>query len=359
MPVETVKLQRNFAAHQVQADIIGKIEAGELKTGEALLSTNDMARIYGLSYVTVHRALKDLVDQGYLCRLNGKGTFVAERRRSSCIKAVGIPVRMRRNPFHAFMIEEISRQAMHLGIHPIFGEGSREEEFVERLQKDGITAMIRFPFRAPAAEAAVCRFLQQQGMNAVVINDFWGDGNGFPSVRTDERAGFADMTEHLLSLGHRDIVFLDEDEAERRNGAFDGYRRALWKRGVPVRPELTRYIYDYEGTVTEPLIDDLLRLGSAAIVTYDIYALQIAQCLRERGLAVGRDFSLAGFDGIQAAAEYGLSTVCQPVTTLVARAFELLLEGDDHPVSEVIRPDCIFRESTGSYQKNEIPIKEE
>ncbi|MFS0636482.1 GntR family transcriptional regulator [Mesobacillus foraminis] len=66
--------------YQLEEAIKDKIEKGELKPGEALPSEREYAEMYNISRMTVRQAITQLVNSGYIYRLQGKGTFVAERK---------------------------------------------------------------------------------------------------------------------------------------------------------------------------------------------------------------------------------------------------------------------------------------
>ena len=62
----------------------------------------------------------------------------------------------------------------------------------------------------------------------------------------------------------------------------------------------------------------------------------------------GREFSVAGFDGITEAEEWDLTTVEQPVSGLVAAAYALLQhDHGEEPLKLKLAPKCVFRSSTG------------
>lgn len=60
----------------IKRDIIDKIESGEFSTGKKIYSEGDLKRKYSVSNTTVVKALNDLVNEGYLIRRQGEGTFV-------------------------------------------------------------------------------------------------------------------------------------------------------------------------------------------------------------------------------------------------------------------------------------------
>lgn len=53
-----------------------KIESGVWKKGEKIISERDLCEMYGMSRITVRNAVNELVRQGRLEKVQGKGTFV-------------------------------------------------------------------------------------------------------------------------------------------------------------------------------------------------------------------------------------------------------------------------------------------
>ena len=63
--------------YQLEKAIQEHIESGRLGVDDCLPSERDLANINSLSLATVRRALQNLVQKGFLHRIQGKGTFVA------------------------------------------------------------------------------------------------------------------------------------------------------------------------------------------------------------------------------------------------------------------------------------------
>ncbi|MCM0675008.1 winged helix-turn-helix domain-containing protein [Micromonospora phytophila] len=60
-------------------EIVEKIRTGELKPGDKLPSTSELADMYGVSNNTAYRALVILHDRNLIIGQQGRGTYVAER----------------------------------------------------------------------------------------------------------------------------------------------------------------------------------------------------------------------------------------------------------------------------------------
>ena len=66
--------------YQLEEHIKDLIEKGELLPGDALPAEREFAEKYQISRMTVRQAFTQLVNAGYLYRLQGKGTYVSDRK---------------------------------------------------------------------------------------------------------------------------------------------------------------------------------------------------------------------------------------------------------------------------------------
>ena len=62
---------------KIENDIKEKIQDGTFKSGDLLPSENELKDQYNVSRMTVRQALTNLVNDGYLYRHKGKGTFIS------------------------------------------------------------------------------------------------------------------------------------------------------------------------------------------------------------------------------------------------------------------------------------------
>src|SRR5215831_14151043 len=80
---ETVSISRDSPVplhHQMRNYLLGCIERGELLPGQKLLQEREYAARFAISLAPVRQAILDLVKEGYLYRVPGRGTFVREQK---------------------------------------------------------------------------------------------------------------------------------------------------------------------------------------------------------------------------------------------------------------------------------------
>lgn len=74
---------------QVMEDIRDKVDSGKFVPGDKIPSEPELSEEYSVSRITIRRAVSELVDDGYLVKRQGKGTFVCQRKltRKICQKS--------------------------------------------------------------------------------------------------------------------------------------------------------------------------------------------------------------------------------------------------------------------------------
>ena len=94
---------------QIKDHIIKLINTGELKADDRVPSENDLVKTFGIARMTAHRALRELSDEGYVVRLAGVGTFVADGRpHSDVLKVRNIADEIRaRGQVHSAQVIEL------------------------------------------------------------------------------------------------------------------------------------------------------------------------------------------------------------------------------------------------------------
>lgn len=143
-------------------------------------------------------------------------------------------------------------------------------------------------------------------------------------VRIDDYKAAADMTRHLLDLGHRHIGFIggrpNFGSAELRCQAF----RDVMSAAGTFDPDLVRS-GDYTRVSGQTAGAELLNLArppTAIFAANDSMAIGVIALAQQRGLRVPADLSVAGIDDISMASSIwpALTTVRQPIIAMGAAA---------------------------------------
>ena len=240
------------------------------------------------------------------------------------------------NPFFAEFSEGVAQTAEGLGyelhfISPLHGSLALA---VGRATVDGVVAI-----GLSAGHPEVGQ-IQAAGLPMVLVDS--DDLPGHSSVVVDDESGARAAAEHLLGLGHRDVVVLaveaPEGSAETGHGTdgvgvtarrLRGYRAAFDAASL----ELPRSRI-FPGRASIDGGAEAFRRARAAghrptalLVMSDAMAIGAMSAARDLGVLVPRDLSIVGFDDIDVAAhvEPPLTTVHQPIREKGAAAARLLL----------------------------------
>lgn len=73
---------------QIQQHLLDKIHSGEWQSNHQIPPEEQLARDFGVSRMTANKAIRDLVQKGYLTRQPGLGTFVTDRKAESSLVEV-------------------------------------------------------------------------------------------------------------------------------------------------------------------------------------------------------------------------------------------------------------------------------
>ncbi len=207
----------------------------------------------------------------------------------------------------------------------------------------------------PRSVAAYLPFVRAMGIPTVVVESLMeGEKEGAVScVASDNYGGALAGMRYLCELGHRRIAYISGTDLSQNRLRYQGYLDALSEVGaIPEEGLVRQGNWTWQsGHEAARALCDLAKLPTAIFSANDTMALGAMCALRERGLRVPDDISVLGFDDIPAAEgnRPALTTVRQPTTEMVERAFDLLLrarKGEEVPAENHVLPtELIIRRS--------------
>ncbi len=121
---------------------------------------------------------------------------------------------------------------------------------------------------------------------------------GVPSIQFDRQFAAFQSTQHLITLGRRQIAYIGPEDKR-----VQGYRQALWENNLPIDESLIRPAVNASSGFES--CDQLLASGvpvDAICSGTDEVSIGILNCLHRRGFAVPKDIALASIDNLDIAA---------------------------------------------------------
>lgn len=122
------------------------------------------------------------------------------------------------------------------------------------------------------------------------------------AIMSDNFAGLYELTSHLISLGHKDIIYAYGHPSYVTSERIYGFKRALEDAGIELdENNLIESRYDDKARNIQVINKIMERdsLPSAIIFPDDYSAVWGIKTLREMGLRIPEDISIAGFDGLE------------------------------------------------------------
>lgn len=183
------------------------------------------------------------------------------------------------------------------------------------------------------------------------------------NIRIDDYAAAAEMTRHLIGLGHRRIGFIKGHPNHiASHDRARGFHDALAEAGIdPAAAPLEQGYFTYRSglTASERLLSRSER-PTAIFASNDDMAAATVSVAHRRGLVVPDDLSVVGFDDTALATSVWpeLTTVRQPISAMAEAALELLLQDLRHRraggarrfTERVLEHSLIIRESSAPPQ---------
>jgi GntR family transcriptional regulator of arabinose operon len=285
---------------RVKRELIAAIEAGEFTLDEPFVTQRAICGRFGVSHATAIRALNDLVNEGYVIRRRGRGTFVAPRspepardRSVACVLQFGGPHVMDLLAGVESVCDELGYR---LFLSHCDGDPAREERALLAAVDHGASGVIAYPSESRGYAELVTR-----GMPVVLV-DRYLPGLATDAVLADNFAAGRDLTQELIASGHTVVATLwDEPDATSVRDRLAGHIEALHAHGLAVRADLTvlRSYRDQPPDQRRAMLTGLLDgpAPPSVLLCANGYVLAAAaQDLVALGRTVPGDVELAGMD---------------------------------------------------------------
>lgn len=354
--------------HQIEHALLDLIRRHGLAAGDPVPSEPELARRFGVTRLTVRRAIERLARQGVLRAERGRGTFVVDAAAGSAVTppVVGrltLVLPSTTGIIHLATLAgaqaEATREGFQLLVAATEGDPRREARHVAAVGTSGETGLALWPLGGATDRAALAR-LTGTGVPLVFVDRFLDDDHD--AVVVDDRGGAAAATTHLAALGHRRIALVLYEDVDVSSVRLrrDGYRAALGAYGLVVDPELVvRHPTLPDPGDLAPMTALARRLlavpdpPTAAVCVNDHLAQALLVVLHREGVAVPDRFSVAGFDGLDYLATHQpLTTVRRATAEMGREAIRLLVArlraGGQGPPRRVVLPTELVLGATTS-----------
>lgn len=323
----------------IKRGIIEWIKSENIQPGDRISSQTQLAKIFNTTEVTIHKALREMVDEGILTRTKGRGTYFnsfgqPKSKRTICFVLPGENLEKPEvNPEYWAHVQTIMRAfigATHgewsfttKGVSPRSNYNSVSDELEQ-------FSAIFFHFSKEPRE--LIKLMIRRKHVPVFCQGLPDNELKCTTLDHDRIGGVRMAISYMLACGYRKIAFLGTDAFWGRMD-YEGYKAALAEKNIELNEKLVFFTEipreaAYKGAL------ELLNLKKekfdAVFVDSDSRALTVIDAFRSRGVRVPEDVGVMGYDGIDYAINNPpfLTTVKIPYEKLIGMA---LTEIENNP----------------------------
>jgi LacI family transcriptional regulator len=334
------------------------------------VTIKDIARRVGKSVTTVSRALHDYDDvspetkalvRRVAAEMGYTPNILAQRLQKQRTETIGVilPTFGPRfsDPFFSEFLAGIGNKAAELGFDILVSTrppGDQEmEAYRSKVQSRRVDGFIVVRTRRHDARI---EYLRDENFPFVAFGRTEGDCD-FLYVDEDGEFGMRLIADHLVKLGHRRIAFIAApDELMFAHHRLVGFREGLQTHGITIEESLISVgdLTQSDGYRQACALLDRSDPPTAIAACNDLMAFGAISAAQERGLVVGRDIAITGFDNTPLAehSHPPLTTVHQPIYQIGGMVCEMLINLlTDQALEQkqvLLQPSLVIRKSCGA-----------
>ncbi len=301
----------------IQNDIISKIQSGAYAEGERVPSEQELIHTWKVSRTTAAKALTELSLNGYIHRIQGKGSFVnplgshLSPRKYLNLPAVneGAPKFPRKAGviipnYYDYHSGSIIRGIMDTLSFPSYfvtiahGSNRQEEEHaLNYFWESGYCGILLFPVDFEFYSDIILQMTLNK--YPLVLMDRVFPGIHCMSVTCDNHKCCELGISHLIALGHKKIAFIAYTSCREQvtRLRMDSYLTIMASHGLPAIPFENFFLSDQATSMQENFLRQVRQKAiTAAIASNSNAALELYRLCARDGIRIPEDLSVLCFD---------------------------------------------------------------
>lgn len=306
-----------------------------------MATLKDVARKAGVSVPTVSRVINNYqyVREATkakvlkaIDKLDYQPDIRAQSLRGLKTKVIGLIIPDRFNPYYEQLASELEDVCYEQGYGLLLCSSKNNPErelaylnILERQKVEGVFLVLS----TAVLTGQKLNNLIKRGIQVVLDEDTPGISTSV--VSADFHMGACQAVEYFISLGHREIAFINGPmNVSSSIGRFKGYRDTLNKYELKISKDLIKEgEFTYE-TGYKRTLELLRKWGdrfTAIFCSDDLVALGVLRAIQDKGKSVPQDYSIIGFDNVYLGSiiEPSLTTIAQPLKKIASRVLKIIM----------------------------------
>ena len=343
----------------VYTALLEQIRSGKIQPGERLPAEKVLAEKFEVSRITIQKAMGMLVQEGYIVRRPGRGSFASQNienaeKEEAAAKGgessgmIGFVMEDFTASFGIELLkaieEETDRCGYALCVKRSCGDQNREKKMLEALQKMKAAGLIVMPTHAQHYNTEILKMVGE-GMPVVFV-DRYLEGLPAPFVGTDNKKAIRELMDYLLKKGYRKMALFTapETDAVSLKERIEGFLEKCREYNLECQKEadtLTGYLLDSIRSTIPDLksvqrtdadaeqirrfLEEHKELEVVIAAEFDIAVLTEQVC-RQMGIKVPEELVITCFDGpVSAYGDYAYTHVRQDEEGIGRKAVQILM----------------------------------
>lgn len=297
----------------------------------------EVARRAGVSVSTVSHVInrtrfvspeKALLINDAIAAMGYQPNELARSLKVASTNSVGLAISAISNPYFTDIICAVEAECARLGLMVFLSDTQedpdRELSVVRAFHQRRVDGVILAPSGAP--QRAI-DYLAEKKLPCVLIDRFADER--FDQIGVENQSSMRALIDHVASFGHKRIGYIaGQPGLATTRERIEAFRISLAANGLALPPHYVspENVDTVSATASTHAILSLPSPPTALVTGNNMTTIGAVRAIRERGLSIPGDLSLAGFDDFEWADcfEPRLTLVAQPCTEIGRQAAALL-----------------------------------
>lgn len=360
----------------IKDDIRGKIISNHYSLDSKIPTEMKLCEDYNVSRHTVRQAISELVNEGFLVKVHGSGTYVSDSYLELPIKnnkTIGVITTYLSDYIFPSIIrgieKELSKHQYSLMLASTHNNVENERTNLRKMISQNVDGLIIEPTKSNLLNPNLNYYLDIADSKTplLMLHAAYEELNA-PYIAMDDQGAGKIATEHLIELGHSKIAIITKSDDLQGKNRLIGFVNALKEAQMSYEDDYI-ILFDTEDKNELPnKITALIQSSNSptAIVCYnDQIAVNTIKHLQSLGLRVPEDISIVSHDDSQISTSitgFGLTTTEHPKEIMGREAAKWMINAVENPnfssKNIIFPPKLVVRNSTRALYKLENIMNE-
>lgn len=338
---------------QIADDLRQKINLQVFKMNEAIPSEFQLQKQYEVSRHTIRQAISLLVNEGYLRKEKGSGTYVdnvfkQEVRAFEENKTIGVITTYVSDYIFPTIIRGIEKTLSENGYSLLLSSTNnnyqQEKDCLEKMMQQNVQGLIIEPTKSNQYNPNLALYtqLRDQGVPIVMINATYEELS-IPRISVNDELGGFLATDYLMKQNHRNILLITKIDDLQGKYRMKGFIRASEENKIMFKSEnIMTYTTETKNEILKQAVEQIGTYHFTGVVCYnDEFASELSQKLIEKNISIPDDISIIGNDNstLGKMGSIALTTLDHPKEALGVDAANLIVKSIQ---SESIQDDITY-----------------